>query len=323
MSTSRNNNMFDVIIIGAGPVGLACGIEAQKHKLSYNIIEKGCIVNSIYNYPTNMTFFSTSDRLEIGDVPFVSHGIKPTRREALEYYRRIVDSLNLKVNVYERVLDIDKHPNYFVIKTTKRFYKSRNLIFATGFYDNEIKLNVPGEDLPKVHHYFNEAHPYAFMKVCVLGAGNSAVDVALECYRTGAEVTMIVREPDLKSSVKYWVKPDIKNRIKEGEIKAYFESTVSEITLTDITFYQRGKKITIKNDYVFAMTGYIPDLKLPEKLGVKVENGLPVFNKKTHSTNIDGIYLAGVICGGIFTDRYYIENSLDQPHKIISHIIKH
>src|SRR6478736_9546614 len=221
---------YDLIIIGAGPIGLACGIEAQKAGLRYLIIEKGCLVNSLYNYPYNMTFFSTSDRLEIGEVPFISNNPKPTRAEALEYYRRVCSSWNLNVQLYEEVKEARKSDKEFLITTTKRKYLSRSVILALGFYDLPYLLNVPGENLPKVKHYYDEPHPYYLQKVAVIGAANSAVDVALETWRKGAEVTMIIREGEIRDSVKYWVKPDIENRIKEGSITAYFHSQVKKIT---------------------------------------------------------------------------------------------
>ena len=220
---------FDVCIIGAGPIGICCAIEAKKNGLSYIIIDRGCLVNSLYNYPKNMTFFSTSDKLEIGDVPFISHNSKPTKSEALEYYRRVVSSWELNVNLYEEVININKEDK-FVIKTSKSEYSAEKVIISTGFYDIPYKLGVPGEDLPKVKHYYDEPHPYFGMRVAVVGAANSAVDVALETYRKGAkEVTMIIREPSLSDSVKYWVKPDVENRIEEGSIKSYFNSNITKI----------------------------------------------------------------------------------------------
>ncbi|MCX8106376.1 MAG: YpdA family putative bacillithiol disulfide reductase [Ignavibacterium album] len=314
---------LNTIIIGAGPIGLTCGIEATKRNLSYLIIEKGCIVNSVFNYPVNMTFFSTSDRLEIGNVPFVSRGDKPTRREALEYYRRVVDAWKLKINTYEKVISIEKGVNHFNILTNKAKYVSGNVIISTGFFDYPNLLNVPGENLPKVFHYFKEAHPYAYKKVAVIGAGNSAVDVALETFRRGAEVTMIIREDKLKDSVKYWVKPDIENRIKEGSIKAFFNSTVKEIKEDEIIFNSPEGLKSIPNDFVFAMTGYHPDYEFLSKAGIKFtsdENKIPVFNPETFETNIKGLYLAGVVCGGMETNKWFIENSRDHAEKIFNHI---
>ncbi|WP_290664520.1 MULTISPECIES: YpdA family putative bacillithiol disulfide reductase [Ignavibacterium] len=314
---------LNTIIIGAGPIGLTCGIEATKRNLSYLIIEKGCIVNSVFNYPVNMTFFSTSDRLEIGNVPFVSHGDKPTRREALEYYRKVVDYWKLKINTYEKVLSVMKSENLFVVVTNKAEYESENVIISTGFFDYPNLLNVPGEDLPKVFHYFKEAHPYAYEKVAVIGAGNSAVDVALETYRRGAEVTMIVREDKLKDSVKYWVKPDIENRIKEGSIKAFFNSTVKEIKEEEIIINSHEGLKSIPNDFVFAMTGYHPDYNFLFEAGIKFtsdENKVPQFNPDTFETNVEGLFLAGVVCGGMETNKWFIENSRDHAEKIFNHI---
>ena len=222
--------MLDVIIIGAGPIGLACGIEAKKKGLNYLIIDKGTLVNSIYNYPMNMTFFSTSDKLEIGNIPFISHNSKPTRAEALEYYRRVASHWKLNINLYEEVNNIDKQNEFYKISTPKGIYSTSNLIIATGFYDRPYFLDVPGEDLPKVKHYYSEPHPYFGMNLVVVGAANSAVDVALETYRKGAKsVTMIIREKEIGLNVKYWVRPDILNRIKEGSIKAYFEASITKI----------------------------------------------------------------------------------------------
>lgn len=313
----------NTIIIGAGPIGLTCGIEAVKRNISYLIIEKGCIVNSVFNYPVNMTFFSTSDRLEIGGVPFVSHGDKPTRREALEYFRRVVDAWKLKINTYEKVFSIEKKENQFIISTSKSVYKSENVIISTGFFDYPNLLNVPGEDLPKVFHYFKEAHPYAYKKVAVIGAGNSAVDVALETYRRGAEVTMIIREDKLKDSVKYWVKPDIENRIKEGSIKAFFNSTVEEIKEEEIIINSPEGIKSIPNDFVFAMTGYHPDYDFLSKAGIRFtsdENKVPIFNPDTFETNVERLFLAGVVCGGMETNKWFIENSRDHAEKIFNYI---
>jgi thioredoxin reductase (NADPH) len=314
----------DVCIIGAGPIGICCGIEAKKANLSYLIIDKGCLVNSLYNYPKNMTFFSTSDRLEIGDVPFISHNTKPTKSEALEYYRRVVSSWKLKVNLYEEVFKIKKNNN-FTIKTSKGTYQAKKIIIATGFYDLPYNLNVPGEELGKVKHYYDEPHPYFGMKIAVVGAANSAVDVALETYRKGAkEVTMVVREPSLSETVKYWVKPDIENRIEEGNIKSYFNSSITKIKEKEIHIKTPEGKLVIENDFVLAMTGYQPSFSFLEKIGIEMGNDeykTPSHNPKTMETNIDGVYLAGVICGGLKTNKWFIENSRDHGNLIISHIL--
>ena len=316
---------FDLCIIGAGPIGICCAIEAKKNNLSYVIIDKGCLVNSLYNYPKNMTFFSTSDKLEIGDVPFISHNSKPTKSEALEYYRRVVSSWKLDINLYEEVNKITKKENFEVV-TSKGKYISKNVVVSTGFYDLPYKLNVPGEDLDKVKQYYDEPHPYFGMKVAVVGAANSAVDVALETYRKGAqEVTMIVREPNLSESVKYWVKPDVENRINEGSIKSYFNSNIKKIDSKSITVSTPEGEVVIENDFVLAMTGYQPDFSFLERIGIKIgddEHTTPFHDPDTMETNVKGIYLAGVICGGLKTNKWFIENSRDHSKIIIEEIKK-
>jgi len=314
---------FKVIIIGAGPIGLACGIEAEKRNLEYLIIEKGCLVNSLFHYPTNMVYFSTSERLEIGDVPFVSHGDKPTRRESLEYYRRVADSWKLNINTYEKVEAIEQTGNEFQVITNKETYSAEKIIIATGFYDHPNYLNIPGEDKVKVKHYFDEAHPYAYLKLVVIGGGNSGVDVALETFRRGSEVTMVIREPNLKEGVKYWVRPDIENRIKEGSIKAYFNSEVTEIRNDEVDIKTPEEKITIKNDFVFAMTGYHPDYTFLKKVGINIsqdEKQIPHFDEISFETNVPGIYLAGVVCGGMDTGKWFIENARYQAVEIMKDI---
>ena len=316
---------LDLCIIGAGPIGICCAIEAKKNNLSYVIIDKGCLVNSLYNYPKNMTFFSTSDKLEIGGVPFISHNSKPTKSEALEYYRRVVSSWKLDINLYEEVNQITKKENFEVV-TSKGKYISKNVVVSTGFYDLPYKLNVPGEDLDKVKHYYDEPHPYFGMKVAVVGAANSAVDVALETYRKGAEeVTMIVREPNLSESVKYWVKPDVENRINEGSIKSYFNSNIKKIDSKSITVSTPEGELVIENDFVLAMTGYQPDFSFLERIGIKIgddEHTTPFHDPDTMETNVKGIYLAGVICGGLKTNKWFIENSRDHSKIIIEEIKK-
>jgi thioredoxin reductase (NADPH) len=304
------NFNYDVIIIGAGPIGISCGIEAVKRNYNHLIIEKGCLVNSLFHYPTNMVFFSTSERLEIGEVPFVSHGDKPTRREALEYFRRVVNSWNLNVKTYELVLEIKDNNGVYQVVTDRQTYDADNIIIATGFYDKPNLLNIPGENLPKVKHYFEEAHPYVYLNLIVIGGGNSAVDVALETYRRGSDVTMVIREDSLKESVKYWVRPDIENRINEGSIKAYFNSKVTEVRQYEADIETLEGILTVKNDFVFAMTGYHPDFDFLRKAGIEISSDQnPVFNEETYETNKERIYLAGVVCGGMDTSRYFIENS--------------
>jgi thioredoxin reductase (NADPH) len=316
--------MKDVIIIGAGPIGLACGIEAEKKGLDYLIFDKGCLVNSLYNYPLNMTFFSTSDKLEIGEVPFISHNSKPTRAEALEYYRRVASQWKLNLKLYESINNIEKLENNFSIITPKGKFSSKSVVVATGFYDKPFMLNVAGENLPKVKHYYTEPHPYFGMDIVVVGAANSAVDVALETYRKGAKsVTMIIREKEIGSNVKYWARPDIINRIKEGNIKAYFEASITEIKEDVVLFEDKMGKHEISNDYVLAMTGYEPNFEMLEKLGVKFHDDLfktPVFNDKTMESNSEGVYLAGVVCGGYKTNKWFIENSREHALTVMGAI---
>jgi thioredoxin reductase (NADPH) len=318
-------NIYDVIIIGGGPIGLACGIQAKKAKLHYLILEKGALVNSLYNYPVNMKFFSTSERLEIGNVPFVSNNPKPTRAEALEYYRRIVSSFNLKINLFEKVTGIKKLGKTFNIKSTKSEYQTSNIVISTGFYDIPYLLNVKGEDLPKVKHYYDDPHYYAFQNVLVVGAANSAIDAALETWRKGATVTMVVRGDKISDRVKYWVKPDIDNRIKEGSIKAYFNSEIKEIREKEADIKTAEGIVTIPNDWVLAMTGYQPNLQFLRDAGVKISNDdvcKPDYDEKNYETNVKGIYLAGVICGGMNTHRLFIENSREHAVKIIRDIVR-
>ena len=305
--------MIDVIIVGAGPIGLACGIEAKKRGLNALIIEKGLLVNSIYNYPQNMTFFSTSDRLEIGDIPFISHNPKPTRAEALEYYRRVTSTWALNIKLYEGVERFEKTSKGFVVKTSKATYEANNIVLSTGFYDLPYLLNVPGEDLPKVSHYYKEPHPYFGMDLIVVGAANSAVDVALETYRKGAKsVTLVIREKEVGQNVKYWARPDIVNRIKEGSIRAYFESEIAEIKPKSVRIQTRKGPKELENDFVLAMTGYQPNFSLLESLGVELHQdkfNTPVYDQNTMESSQKGVYLAGVVCGGLKTNKWFIENS--------------
>ena len=316
-------NKYDVLIIGGGPIGLACGIEAKKAGLSYIILEKGCLVNSLYNYPANMTFFSTSDKLEIGSVPFVVNNIKPTRSEALEYYRRVAEHFNLDLRLFEEVKNIRKEGTIYSVESSKSHYKAANIIISTGFYDIPNMLNIPGEDLPKVRHYYKDPHFYAKQHVIVVGANNSSVDVALETYRKGAQVSMVIRESEIGERVKYWVRPDIVNRIKEGSIKAYFNSSLAEIRENEVDIIGPDGKITIQNDFVLAMTGYQPDLSFLKKLGINIskdEQQIPEHDPETMETNMKGIYLAGVICGGMNTHAWFIENSRVHAEKIIKQL---
>ncbi len=315
---------FDAIVIGAGPIGLACGIELKKAKVSYAIIDKGCLVNSLYNYPNNMTFFSTSEKLEIGDVPFVCNSPKPTRPEALEYYRRVCTSWRLNVKLYEVVTSVKKD-KVFQITTSKSTYTSNAVILALGFYDLPYLLNVPGEDLPKVKHYYHEPHPYFAQKVVVVGAANSAVDVALETWRKGAQVTMVIRENAIRESVKYWVLPDIENRIKEGSIKALFNSTINEISPLGIKIKTPEGIIEQENDFVLAMTGYQPPFEFMKKTGITFHDDqyhTPVYDEQSMESNVKNLYLAGVVCGGLKTNKWFIENSRVHAEMIVGDLVK-
>ena len=316
---------LDILIVGGGPIGIACGLEAKKNGLKYLILEKGTIVNSLFNYPVNMQFFSSSERLEIDEIPFISKEAKPKRNEALEYYRRIVTSNNLSIRLFEKVQSIDKRGGQFEIISDKASYRAAQVIIATGFYDLPNLLDIPGETLPKVSHYYNDPHYYASQKLAVIGASNSAVDAALECWRKGAEVTMIVREPEIGHRVKYWVRPDIINRIEEGSIKAYFNANVKEIRESELVVETPEARLTIENDFVLALTGYRPNFSFLEKCGIALsedDKRLPDYNKETMETNIKGLYLAGVICGGMETHKWFIENSRVHAKMIISDILK-
>ena len=314
---------FQVIIIGGGPIGIACALECNKRGWNYTVIEKGALTNSIYNYPRNMTFFSTSEKLELDEIPFISNNPKPNRDEALEYYRRVVTANKLTIKLFEKVLSVEKQSDNFIITTDKDSYQSQNVILASGFYDIPKMLEVPGEHLPKVTHYFTEAHPYIMQKVAVIGASNSAVDAALEIWRKGGDVTMIVRGADIGKRVKYWVRPDIINRIAEGSIKAYFNAEVTGITEGSISFKTPKGELTIDNDVVLALTGYRPNLSFLKHIGIKLSDDdleKPYYNEATMETNVEGLYLAGVICGGQETHKWFIENSRVHAKLIAEHL---
>lgn len=314
-----------IIIIGSGPIGLAVSIELKKKGIPSIIIERGSLVNSIYHYPINMTFFSTSDKLEIGNIPFISHGPKPTRREALEYYRRVAEHYRLDVKLYEEMTDVSGEDGAFTVTTNKNIYKADKVVLATGFYGRENRMNIPGEDLPKVTHYYDDPHRYAWQKVLVIGGGNSAADAALETWHCNAEVSVLVKYETLKPSIKYWIKPDIENRIKEGSIKGYFNSKLLAIRDKEVDIETPDGRITIPNDFVLAMTGYQPHFDLMEKLGIELSTDgvkMPVYETDTLETNRKGLYVAGVVCGGMDTGRLFIENSRIHAEQIAQHIEK-
>lgn len=316
--------MLDILIIGGGPIGIACGLAAQKARLTFQIVEKGCLVNSLYNYPSTMAFFSTSEKLEIGGIPFVTISNKPVRAEALEYYRRVATSNNLPVNLFEEIIEVKKEGNEFLVTSTKTTYTAKNVIVATGFYDIAMKLNIPGEELPKVRHYYQDPHFYAMQKVVVVGSSNSAIDVALETYRKGADVTLVIRDADVSHRVKYWVRPDVLNRIKEGSIKAHFNSHLKCIREDEVDIQTPEGEITIPNDFVMAMTGYRPNFEFLKKLGIKLteDKFIPHYNHETMETNVPNMYLGGVVCGGLDTHLWFIENSRIHADMIIADILR-
>lgn len=316
--------MFDLIIIGGGPIGLACAIEAQKKGISYLILEKGALVNSIFNYPLYMTFFSTAERLEIGNAPFTCLAPKPGRPEAVEYYRKVTENFNLNIRLYERVESVKKQEDKsFIITTIKGKYQAAKVIIATGFYDIPVYMDIPGEDQPQVRHYYKEPHEYAFQNVLVVGSSNSSVDAALETWRKGAKVTLVARGPGVGARVKYWVKPDIENRIAEGSIQAYFNTSVQEIRPGAVDLLTPEGLVTINNDFVLALTGYRPDFEWLQQCGITFSEDVlckPVYNPDTMETNVPGLYLAGVVCGGMETHKWFIENSRVHAQMIISDI---
>lgn len=316
--------ILDVLIIGGGPIGLNCALEAGKNNLSYLIIEKGTIVNSLYNYPLYMRFFSTAEKLEIDGIPFISTAPKPGRQEALEYYQGIARQRDVNINLYEKVEKVSKENGTFTVETTKGRYAARNVIISTGFYDIPNLMNIPGEHLPKVKHYYTEPYPYARQKIVVVGSSNSAVDAALETYRKGAEVTMIIRHDEISPNVKYWVKPDIENRIAEGSIAAHFGAELLEIKEHSVIFKDReGKTSEIENDFVLAMTGYLPNFDFLKDSGIELQGEClnPLYHPETMETNVPDLYLAGVVCGGKDTHLWFIENSRIHAEMIVKHIL--
>jgi thioredoxin reductase (NADPH) len=316
-------NEFDAIVIGAGPTGLACGIELKKRGVNAVLIEKGCIVNSIYHYPTNMVFFTTPELLEIGDIPMTSLNEKPNRTEALKYYRRVTDHYKLNVHQYETVLSVNGEDGAFVVRTCDRLendlcYRAKKIVVATGYYDVPRTLTCPGADLPKVRHYYKEPHPFYDHDVAIIGAKNSAAIAALELWWTGARVTLIHRGPGIHNNVKYWIKPNIENRIKNGEIPSYFNSEVTEIRPDSISVATPKGQVELKNDFVLAMIGYVPDLPFLASMGItlQAETQRPLTDSETLESERKGIYLAGVIVAGMHTNEIFIENGRFHGKKI-------
>ena len=315
--------MYDLVVIGAGPVGLACAIEAQRQGLTACVLEKGALVNSILGYPARMEFFSTPELIEIGGHPFPIQQYKPTREDALEYYRLVAAREKLDVRLYETVVDLRGAHNDFTVVSEKGEHRGRHVVVATGFFDQPRKLNVPGEDRSKVTHYYKEPFAYAHQKVAVIGAKNSAAKAALDCYRHGAEVTLVVRSATLSDSIKYWIRPDLENRIKEGSIKAFFSTSVREIRETTILL-ERGDAVhEVANDWVLAMTGYHPDFSFLARLGIAFaddQHRTPIYDETTFETNRPGVYIAGTVCGGYHTSRWFIENGRFHARQIATHI---
>ena len=309
------DEVFDLLVVGAGPTGLACAIEAKKAGFRAALVDKGCVCNSLFHYPAHMTFFTTPELLEIGDIPFPSPNTKPSRNEALQYYRQVAAYYRLDVRQYQRVTRVTGADGAFTVHTVDRFgrpgaIETRKLALSTGYYDLPNTMNIPGENLSKVHHYYVDPHPYFEMDVAVIGGKNSAAIAALELWRSGARVTLVYRGPEIPPHVKYWIKPDIENRIKNGEIKAYFGSNVVEVTPDTVVVETPEGRVTLRNDFVFAMTGYHPDFDFLEGLGVRFEgpDRLPVCDADTLESNVPGIYLAGVIVAGSRTNEIFIEN---------------
>ena len=313
---------YDVVVVGAGPTGLACGIELKQRGVNTVLIDKGCVVNSIYNYPTHMVFFTTPELLEIGNLPMTSLNEKPGRTEALKYYRRAAEHYQLDIHQYERVIKIEGDDGNFSVKTAKADYIARKIVLATGYYDLPNMLNVPGEQLDKVIHYYKEPHPYYDHDVMVVGAKNSAAIAALELHWSGARVTMVHRGSWISDRVKYWIKPNIENRIKNGEIQAYFKSRLLEIHPKSVLLETPDGQVNVKNDFVFAMTGYRPDLEFLASLGIRLEpvSQRPRTNPDTLESDRPGIFLAGVIVAGMHTNEIFIENGRFHGKKIAAAI---
>lgn len=323
MTTPPPSAIYDLVVIGAGPVGLACAIEARRRGLTALVIDKGALVNSLVGYPAGMEFFSTPDLIEIGSHPFPTRGYKPTREEALEYYRGVAAREALDIRLYERVTRVEGAAGRFIVVTATGRYAARRIVIAIGFFDHPNRLGVPGEDLPKVIHYYREPYGYVRQKVAVIGAKNSAAKAALDCYRHGAEVTLVVRGATVSDKVKYWLKPDLENRIAEGSIRGCFNTTVEEIREQTIVLAAPGGRREIENDWVLALTGYHPDYAFLEALGIAVagdEHRTPVFDEVTFETSRPGVYIAGTVCGGYRTGRWFIENGRHHARQILEHI---
>ncbi len=322
---AARETILDLLIVGAGPIGIACGVEARRAGLDARVLEKGCLTNAIYRFPAQVVFFSTPELLEIGDVPFITGGPKPTRREILVYYRRVAEHFDLRINLYERVIAVEREDERtLVIRSDRGEYRARCVVLAIGFYDHPNLLGVPGEELPKVSHYYHEPYPLYRQRVAVIGGQNSAAEAALDLYRNGARVTLIHRRGELGSAIKYWVRPDIENRIREGSIEALFDTEVVRIDDGSITVRTGSATRTIPNDFVLAMTGYHADLEFLERVGVRLEGEKcrPQHDPETMETNVEGVYIAGVATGGKNTNRIFIENGRVHARLIVEDIVR-
>jgi thioredoxin reductase (NADPH) len=320
---AQNGSPRDLVVIGAGPVGLSCAIEAQRRGLTVRVLDKGALANSILGYPFNMEFFSTPELIEIGGHPFPVRRYKPTREDALDYYNLVTAREGLDVRLYDPVLEMHGECGDFTVITQHGQHATRHVVVATGFFDRPNLMNVPGEDLAKVTHYYREPYPFVGQRVAVVGAKNSAAKAALECYRHGARVTMIIRSPTLSTSIKYWIRPDLENRIKEGSIRALFDTSVQEIRDGMLVVQHGGAAEEIPNDWVLAMTGYHPDFSFLERLGIGLAEDryrVPIFDETTFETTRPGVYIAGTVCGGYNTSRWFIENGRFHARQIVAHI---
>ena len=318
----RGGEEVDLLVVGAGPVGIACGIEAGRAGLSCRLVEKGALCHTLVGWPAETVFFSTPELLEVGGFPFVTSGPKPTRREGLRYYRKAAEAARLDVRLHERVLGAARGADGFAVRTDRGLYRSRFLVVATGFFDHPNLLGVAGEELPKVTHYYREAYPYSGSEVLVAGGGNSAVEAALDLYRNGAKVTLAIREPSLKPTIKYWLLPDLENRLKEGSIQAHFGAEVVLVEEESVVLGQRGRTFSLPNDFVVALTGYHPDFDFLRALGIEVTDAGEVgYDPETMETRVSGLYLAGVVAGGAQIGRFFIENGRRHAAQIVAHAL--
>lgn len=314
---------FDVVVIGAGPVGLACALEIQRRTFSVCVVDKGALVNSLVGYPNQMEFFSTPELLEIGGYPMTTNHYKPLREEALDYYRRVAQAENLSLRLHERVLGLEGEAGNYTIITKNGRIATHYIVVATGFFDVPVKMNVPGEDLPNVSHYYKEAYNHVNQHVIVVGAKNSSAKAALQLLRAGARVTLVVRGAELSPSIKYWIRPDLENRIKEGRINAYFNTTIQEIRPLEVDLATPDGLVTLPTDFTYALTGYRPDYSLLAALGITTQDDAactPTYNPDTFETNRPGVYLAGTVCGGLNTSRWFIENGRYHAAVIAAHL---